>query len=382
MRAKPRPPGASSSRPRLAARDDRPFPPGRLFARLAPARFVCIRFSAMRSNVPSGSPVLRFAPSPNGLLHLGHAYSALCNERIAKEMNGRLLLRIEDLDRTRCKPLYEAAIARGSRLAWPSLRRPAAPAERTRGRLRRCARPPGWARACLSLLLQPGRDRAGAQSAAIPTERRSIRAPAGRFPRAPSRCGRRGARSGRCGSTCGARAQCAPVGLVWTEFGEGTTPVEQAAEPARWGDVVLRGRDLAASYHLAVTVDDALQGVTDVVRGRDLLAATSVHRLLQALLEPARAALSPPSARARRRRGETVEAPSVAVAGRAARKRRLPGSDPRGARIRRRATAEAWGRAQLSLAVVPAGAKSASRRSSRRPRGPAPSAGRRGRARA
>jgi glutamyl-Q tRNA(Asp) synthetase len=75
-----------------------------------------------------------------------------------------------------------------------------------------------------------------------------------------------------------------PAGLVWTEFGEGATPTEQLAEPARWGDVVLRGRDLAATYHLAVTVDDAQQGVTDVVRVRDLLAATAVHRLLQALL--------------------------------------------------------------------------------------------------
>ncbi|MBV8439978.1 MAG: tRNA glutamyl-Q(34) synthetase GluQRS, partial [Hyphomicrobiales bacterium] len=76
----------------------------------------------------------------------------------------------------------------------------------------------------------------------------------------------------------------APSRLVWSEFGEGSTSVEQAAEPERWGDVILSGRDLVASYHLAVTVDDALQGVTDVVRGRDLLAATSVHRQLQALL--------------------------------------------------------------------------------------------------
>ena len=76
----------------------------------------------------------------------------------------------------------------------------------------------------------------------------------------------------------------APARLAWLEFGEGAIPVERAAEPAPWGDVILRGRDLAASYHLAVTVDDALQGVTDVVRGRDLLAATSVHRLLQDLL--------------------------------------------------------------------------------------------------
>jgi glutamyl-Q tRNA(Asp) synthetase len=76
----------------------------------------------------------------------------------------------------------------------------------------------------------------------------------------------------------------APARLCWNEFGEGAVPAQHPASPEAWGDVVLRGRDLAASYHLAVVVDDALQGVTDVVRGRDLLAATAVHRLLQALL--------------------------------------------------------------------------------------------------
>ena len=75
-----------------------------------------------------------------------------------------------------------------------------------------------------------------------------------------------------------------PALLFWSEYGEGAIPRESPAEPAIWGDVVLRGRDLAASYHLAAVIDDALQGVSDVVRGRDLLAATSVHRLLQELL--------------------------------------------------------------------------------------------------
>ena len=85
-------------------------------------------------------------------------------------------------------------------------------------------------------------------------------------------------------STCAARSTPRLQPLVWSEFGEGAIPYERSAEPSVWGDVVLRGRDLAASYHLAVVVDDALQGVSDVVRGRDLLAATSVHRLLQELL--------------------------------------------------------------------------------------------------
>ena len=76
----------------------------------------------------------------------------------------------------------------------------------------------------------------------------------------------------------------APAGLCWAEYGEGAVASRRPAAPEVWGDVVLRGRDLAASYHLAVVVDDALQGVTDVARGRDLLAATSIHRLLQAQL--------------------------------------------------------------------------------------------------
>ena len=75
-----------------------------------------------------------------------------------------------------------------------------------------------------------------------------------------------------------------PAHLCWTEYGEGSVPGLRPASPEVWGDIILSGRDLAASYHLAVVVDDALQGVTDVVRGRDLLAATAVHRLLQALL--------------------------------------------------------------------------------------------------
>jgi glutamyl-Q tRNA(Asp) synthetase len=78
--------------------------------------------------------------------------------------------------------------------------------------------------------------------------------------------------------------EAVPSRLRWREYGEGAHSSQHPAAPEVWGDVVLRGRDLAASYHLAVVVDDALQGVTDIVRGRDLFAATAVHRLLQALL--------------------------------------------------------------------------------------------------
>ena len=76
-----------------------------------------------------------------------------------------------------------------------------------------------------------------------------------------------------------------PGRLSWTEFGEGDLPIEVAAEPQLWGDILLAAKDRPAVYHLAVVVDDALQGVTDVVRGRDLFPSTSLHRLLQALLD-------------------------------------------------------------------------------------------------
>ncbi len=82
-----------------------------------------MRFAAMADDILATAPVLRFAPSPNGALHLGHAYSALMNERLAAETGGRLILRIEDLDRARCKPRFEAAIV--DDLAWLGLRFPA-----------------------------------------------------------------------------------------------------------------------------------------------------------------------------------------------------------------------------------------------------------------
>ena len=238
----------------------------------------------MIDDILATTPVLRFAPSPNGALHLGHAYSALINERIAKEINGRVLLRMEDLDRTRCKPQFVAAII--DDLAWLGLRYPAplrrqsehgddyvaalgrldqqglvypcfcsrAEVRRTSGGRRDPDGAPFYSGACRALSPADARERlARGEKAAFRLDmQRAVSA--------------------------------APAGLGWTEYGEGAVRSPRSAAPEAWGDVVLRGRDLAASYHLAVVVDDGLQGVTDVVRGRDLLAATSVHRLLQALL--------------------------------------------------------------------------------------------------
>jgi glutamyl-Q tRNA(Asp) synthetase len=206
------------------------------------------------------------------------------NQRVAAELGGRVLLRIEDLDRTRCKAEFETAII--DDLAWLGLRYPAPPRRQSehgddhaaalarldaRSLIYPCfcsraevARASGGLRDPDGAPLYPGTCRA-----LCPAERRE------RLARGDQRALR---------LDMGRALDPAPARLSWTEYGEGAVPSRHPATPKVWGDVVLRGRDLAASYHLAVTVDDALQGVTDVVRGRDLLASTAVHRLLQALL--------------------------------------------------------------------------------------------------
>ncbi len=237
----------------------------------------------MRPHAFAPSPVLRFAPSPNGALHLGHAYSALCNERIAAELGGRLLLRIEDLDRTRCKPQYETAIL--DDLAWLGLRFEAAPrrqSEHGDDYAKALARleAEGLVYPCFCSRAEVARASVARDPDGAPLYPGTCRALS---------CGERARRLAR-GDKVALRLDMrraiasALARIAWSEFGEGSSPIERTAEPALWGDVVLAGRDLAASYHLAVTVDDALQGVSDVVRGRDLMSATSVHRLLQELL--------------------------------------------------------------------------------------------------
>jgi len=237
----------------------------------------------MGSDVSPSPPLLRFAPSPNGALHLGHAYSALQNQRLAESLDGRLILRIEDLDRARCKPRYEAAIIED--LAWLGLHFEAAPRRQSEhlddystalARLESL----GLVYPCFCSRAEvarrsTARDPDGAPLYAGDCRALSRRESAERIARgekAAFRLDMRGAIS------------AAPAEIVWSEFGEGADPVERRALPADWGDVILARRDLPASYHLAVTVDDELQTVSDVVRGRDLLQATSVHRLLQELL--------------------------------------------------------------------------------------------------
>jgi glutamyl-Q tRNA(Asp) synthetase len=243
-----------------------------------------MRFAAMADDNPASAPVLRFAPSPNGALHLGHAYSALMNERLAAETGGRMILRIEDLDRARCKPEFEGAIV--DDLAWLGLHFPAPWRRQSEHRddyaaaLKRLDAQ-GLVYRCFCTRSEVARASAGLRDPdGAPLYPRTCRA------LAPAEARARLARGDKAvvRLDMGRALTGAPARLSWVEYGEGAVPSERAAAPAVWGDVVLSGRDLAASYHLAVVVDDALQGVTDVVRGRDLLAATGVHRLLQALL--------------------------------------------------------------------------------------------------
>jgi glutamyl-Q tRNA(Asp) synthetase len=237
----------------------------------------------MRSDAPPPAPILRFAPSPNGWLHLGHAYSALCNARAAEALGGCLLLRIEDLDRTRCKPQYEAALVED--LTWLGLSFEGAPRRQSKN-LGDYAK--ALARLDVFGLVYPcfcSRAEIARASVARDPDGAPLYPGTCRALSAPERADRL-ARGGRVALRLEMRRaiDLAPDRIEWLEFGEMSDPIGHIAQPAAWGDVVLSGRDLAASYHLAVTVDDALQSVTDVVRGRDLLLATSVHRLLQELL--------------------------------------------------------------------------------------------------
>lgn len=237
-------------------------------------------------------PVFRFAPSPNGHPHLGHAYSALLNHEMSRAAGGRLLLRIEDIDTTRCRPDYEQAIYED--LAWLGIRWEE-PVRRQSEHLADYAqaldqlRRDGLIFASFESRAEIGR-LVAAREAKAPWPRDPDGAPlypgAGRsLPRSESEqllaLGRPYA------LRLHMQAALARAGtLTWTETGAGPggeTGIV-TADPAAWGDVVLARKEVATSYHLAVAVDDALQGVTQVVRGADLFWSTSVHRLLQRLL--------------------------------------------------------------------------------------------------
>lgn len=240
-------------------------------------------------------PVLRFAPSPNGELHLGHAYSALVNQALARKLDGSLLLRIEDIDTQRCTPALEKQMLEDLEwigLEWEGkvLRQSQSmdryqetlealeqeglvyPSTMSRGEIRRqielneesSGNP--WPRDPDGVPLYPGKEREldadareqlKGQSATI-AFRLDMHQALERMAAIPS----------------------------WREHGAGPAGESGSCsiDPAKWGDVLLGRKDVPASYHLCCVLDDALTGIDLVVRGRDLFAATAVHRLLQELL--------------------------------------------------------------------------------------------------
>lgn len=233
-------------------------------------------------------PVFRFAPSPNGELHLGHAFSALLDFELCRRAGGRFLVRIEDIDRARSRPEYEAGIFRD--LAWlgltweepvrrqsehftgyaAALRKLEAmgliyPSFLSRSEVAALTRDPEWPRDPDGAPFYPGHDRDLDRAEAA----RRIEA---------------GAPYALRLRTAQAAALAGP--LSWQEAGAGPAGETGmiAADPAAWGDFVLARKETPTSYHLSVVVDDAAQGVTNVVRGRDLFHATAAHALLQRLL--------------------------------------------------------------------------------------------------
>ncbi len=236
--------------------------------------------------------VFRFAPSPNGYLHLGHAFSAMLNADLARVSGGRFLLRIEDIDPTRCRPEFEAAIYED--LAWLGLswERPA----------RRQSEHLSDYRDALERLVARGLVYPSFESRAEITRAIAEQEKKAPWPRDPdgaplypgtarSLTPEERSRLLQSGAPYALRLDmamaCRSAGpLSWTERGQGPRGETGTvtADPAAWGDIIIARKETPTSYHLAVVVDDAVQGVSEVVRGQDLFWSTSVHRLLQELL--------------------------------------------------------------------------------------------------
>jgi len=227
--------------------------------------------------------ITRFAPSPTGLLHVGHAHAALFAHRAARARGGHMIVRFEDIDAGRCRPEFETAISRD--LAWLGVtweeptRRQSEHLEDYTDALARldelgllypcfCTR-----REVAAEIARAGHAPHGPDGPLYPGTCREL---------TPIARGAKKAAGEAFALRLDTKKGAAAVGpLQWHDGGAGTV----AAEPRLLGDVVLARKDTPASYHLAVTVDDHLQGVTLVTRGEDLFAATHLHRLLQSLLK-------------------------------------------------------------------------------------------------
>ena len=234
--------------------------------------------------------MLRFAPSPNGALHLGHALSALVTFEMATRLGGRFLLRIEDIDAARTREAFVNAILED--LAWLGLiwETPV---------LRQSQHFPAYAAAAQKLVFMGLLYPCFATRAEILAAARPGAVDPEGAPLYPGLCRQLDAgeieRRKAAGQPFAMRLHMdralrlieergAMHRLAFTEIDDGGRQQRIAANPACWGDVVIQRRDVPTSYHLSVVVDDARQGVTHVTRGRDLFAATAVHRLLQILL--------------------------------------------------------------------------------------------------
>lgn len=230
-------------------------------------------------------PVFRFAPSPNGRLHLGHAYSAILNHDMAKASGGRFLVRIEDIDTVRCKPEFINAAL--DDLHWLGLE--------WEQPVRRQSEHFADYEAALGTLKEHG-----LIYPAFMTRTEIVAATGKTTPRDPDgsplypgnertwsqdRCDAAMATGIPFGWRLDMKKACAQLGarLHWEEMAGGRIE-KVSADPSQWGDVLLARKDMPTSYHLSVVVDDAIQGVTDIVRGKDLYQATAIHRLLQELL--------------------------------------------------------------------------------------------------
>ncbi|MGD1886636.1 MAG: tRNA glutamyl-Q(34) synthetase GluQRS [Cohaesibacteraceae bacterium] len=253
------------------------------------------------------APKLRFAPSPNGYLHLGHALSALVVDDWAKALRGTFLLRIEDTDLSRRRSEFVHAIYEDLEwlgLSWeePVLMQSehlsrygdaidqlvsdglAYPAPASRSEINRAvaeheASGKSWPRDPDGGPLYPFADR----------DKEAKRAERNHERNAPVRDGPAAGRGSDSGPSRldmdAALARIGPSPLTVQTMADPTAdPVTENLDPSVWGDVLLRGRDRPATYHLAVVLDDAFQGITHVVRGKDIEPATSLHRLLQELL--------------------------------------------------------------------------------------------------
>lgn len=225
--------------------------------------------------------VVRFAPSPNGLLHLGHAYAAMVAHDFARARGGRFLLRIEDIDGGRSRPEFVTAILDDLRwlgLEWDGdvifqsarLQSYAVAADRLKamGLLYPCF----CTRSDMRQLQEDGPQPEGPDGPIYAGTCRHLD---------PELARKRAVTEPHNWRLDVAKAAAISGPLRWTDERHG----EQSSDPERLGDVILVPKDMPAAYHLAVTLDDARDGISHVVRGDDLFASTDIHRLLQALLD-------------------------------------------------------------------------------------------------